>query len=283
MAAPPTYRLLPHFDCQPGGAICLGAVLLQSSKTKTADPNSSVSEATVPPPPDTVTSDTQEYDPAGDDGAKGWHYADNIRHGGGGGIFAEIPGITALSGGFGMNKSKEMGIVVSCTKLVTSFTTAADRPNAALKQEVIRKALDDMFVQSYIKKHWRPWLYLVTGIKIAENATIQYTWGKRFDVQGDIGIDGSSAAVPMKLGPTANVERVQEGSQSEFRKGPFILAYRLIRLRPKSNGSFVEKGDRRRGNYLYGEDDPNEESSLADEDAWEIEEVISGGDMQSVE
>ena len=165
--APPTYRLLPHFDCKPDGPIRLGTVLLQSPDTKQADPNDSVPEATVVPPPDTVTSETQEYDPAADGDAKGWHYADTIRHGSGGGILAEIPGITALSGGFGVNKSSETGIVVSCTKLVTSFTTAADRANSPFKQDVIRKAVNDTFVQAYIKKHLRPWLYLVTGIKIS--------------------------------------------------------------------------------------------------------------------
>lgn len=81
------------------------------------------------------------------------------------GLDADIPIFLPAGGGLGYNKNIAENLIIECEQL----TTARFVP----KPSYLTNAPKNDFVPDYCRKGWFPSVYMVTGLKIAEKASIQ--------------------------------------------------------------------------------------------------------------
>jgi hypothetical protein len=106
--------------------------------------------------------------------------------------------------------------------------------------EYIEKSLDSTDVKRYVQ-HNRSWLwdtslYMITGIKIAYGAkgTVSYARSKGINLH--LGVDATSVGVPSEAGPNIGFEKACNVTQSIGDKDPFVLAFRMRRIKVSSKG-----------------------------------------------
>lgn len=120
--------------------------------------------------------------------------------------------------------------------------------------------------------NFRKPLYIITGLKTVEGASVTTVNSKGRGVNAKLGFDGTSAAVPVTVGP--EVERnIEESETASFEKSsPVIFAFKLAAVRCKEGNENVMLKDYTKG-ALFSSGQENEELDL-------VTEILDGlGDL----
>jgi len=250
----PSYMLPPNFDFPSDGAIALGKVIKEPKRPERALHSAVIDQSLI--------TETKKSP---------WSFSSKDARSGSVGLFvtflAPILGVGADIAG---SLSLDHDHVYKCEELVTRYFVPDDT--------FIAKCLCSTTVKAYTKAHrWRS-IYMITGIKIAHGATMETTAEDGHGIEGKVDVDGTPSGVPVGGGPTAKYEQkktrtVKFGSGEEF-----ILAYQLLRIKPKSDDSFKEEDYNKFA--LLGDDEENmddverKEAAQHLHQAWDIEEVM---------
>jgi hypothetical protein len=106
--------------------------------------------------------------------------------------------------------------------------------------EYIKQSLDSTNVKRYIQDNknwlWDTKLYMITGIKIAYGArgTIRHARSKGIHLH--LGVDATLGFTPVQAGPDIGVEKGRNVTQDIGDKDPFVLAFRMQRIKVSSKG-----------------------------------------------
>lgn len=106
--------------------------------------------------------------------------------------------------------------------------------------------------------NFRKPLYIITGLKTIEGASVTTVNSKGRGVYAKLGFDGTPAAVPVTVGP--EVERnIEESETTSFEKSsPVIFAFQLTAVRCKEGNENVMVKDYTKG-AMFAAGDENEE------------------------
>lgn len=255
-AQPKTYMLLPTFDFSPDGDVQLGTILGLSKDTKLPDPDIPLNEKTrIEPADDKIIRSM----------AKLWAYKHGRVYSGSGAIDAEVP-FQPAQGGLGFGRSKDDNLAIKCEWVKTQRFVPPE--------QYVSDALKDPWVSEYCRKHWRPNVYLVTGLKVAHNAVIGNGDKRGFNANANASVDASGLGVPIKAGPRIDLTMKAEQTLDSTVEGSFILAYQLKRLRLKRDGTL--KSSKGHDEFAFCDDRELQVNDSAPDvlnQYWDIEDV----------
>ncbi|CAN9474280.1 unnamed protein product [Alternaria alternata] len=126
--------------------------------------------------------------------------------------------------------------------------------------QYIEQSLDSTNVKRYIQDNknwlWDTKLHMITGIKIAYGAkgTIRHARSKGIHLH--LGVDAILGFTPVQAGPDIGVEKGRNVTQDIGDKDPFVLAFRMQRIKVSSKGQV--RHERVDGGMLGVEDDDSE-------------------------
>ncbi|KAK3613401.1 hypothetical protein LTR56_027908 [Elasticomyces elasticus] len=253
-----TFMLLPDFSYTPNRDIVLGTVLPWSRETKLPDPEYPLNEGTrITPPEHKITTQVEP----------GWtakHVKGTLISPS---LDAELPVFSPFSASAAYDKTGSQTFDITCNLKTERF---------APSPHYLVDALKNPQVLAQCRKYWRPSVYLVTGLMIAENAMIRKVTDGTHAGRIHGGIDTSGFSVPLKVGAGFEASKSSSDEINTTPQNSFILAYELTRLRLKGDGS-VKKQEKYVKHALF--DDRRQESeevtveSLKED--WETEEITS--------
>jgi hypothetical protein len=144
--------------------------------------------------------------------------------------------------------------------------------------EYIKKSLEITSVKEYIRDN-RNWLYdtklyMITGIKIAYGAKGTVTYARNKSIHLHLGVDATPVGVPVQTGPDIGVEKGRNMTQNIGDKEPFVLAFRMQRIKVSAKG---ETRHRREEGEMLGLDDDDED----EKDEEPVELMVDG--LESVD
>lgn len=177
----------------------------------------------------------------------------------------QILGLGGDVGGEHSNTDKEEW---KCESLKTVWFT----PSPAY----IVKSLENSAVKEFLKEN-RNWLsnskvYMITGIKIAYGASGVIVYAKKKGLNLHLGVNATNLGVPVEGGPNFGVTRERSVTEEIGGKEPFVLAFRMRRIKVSSKGD-VENKIVTGGMLSLGSDEEGEEpvrlvvDGVEDEDA----------------
>lgn len=249
----PTFMLLPDFGFAPGQDIHLGTLLLLNSETKLPDPDEPLNAGDrVVTPEAQVKRHTEQS----------WKFDNSTQSCWSAGVDAEVPVFLPAGGGLGYGVESKQTLTIECEQLHTERFVPSPT--------YLVEALATDFVQAYCQKRWRPSVYLVTGLKIAKNATISSASSRSHDGNIKAKLDGTSFGVPLNAGPSAQASDAAAKGTAKYIEGPFVLAYQLKRLRLSSKGA-VKSSEGFNKFALFDDQTQMEGSELLD--SWNMEDV----------
>ena len=253
-AVRPTYIVAPNWDFLPDGPISLGSLV-----TDPKNPARSLNRKNREPiePTDITTSPKHNWSITHEELLLG-------RVGIWASFLAPIFGFGADSAIHGNRDKDEL---YACKTLETIYF----QPD----QAYIAKSLQDPVVKAYTEKFWHMCVYMVTGVKIARGATLKTSSGTGFGAEVKIGLDGTPGGVPAGGGPKVTGETKKKITVKFGRSEDFVLAYQLIRIKPKKDGSFVEKDYNKWALLDDDEESEAEKGARALEEAWEMMDLVS--------
>ena len=137
----------------------------------------------------------------------------------------------------------------------------------------LTQALKSDFIRDYCRKWWSPSIYLVTGLKIAEKASVQS--GSSYNNGGNVHatVDATALGVPLKAGPSAEASTAKARGNAKYIEGPFLLAYQLKRLKLKRDGFL--KSSESFNKFALFDDSASVEGSAENDimELWDMEDV----------
>lgn len=264
-----TYMLPPTLSFTPEDDIKLGMLIpLSDTKPHLPDPDCNLTDSPnyVWPNQTLIKSDVEEP----------WTYDDAYRNSISGGIWADIPILTAVCGSLGFERSRSESITVQARRVET-YRFA---PNS----KYIVDALREPSAREYLLQDPKSSVFMITGMKIAYDAEVSLGKEKTKEFHGDLGADLTALSAPIRIGPEAAVNRSREIHFQTKKTGPFVLAYQLKRIRKKKNGS-IEATRYNRHAFLFDDDVATAVAETQFEDEWDVEEVTPemefGGEQSS--
>jgi hypothetical protein len=158
--------------------------------------------------------------------------------GGSVGLWADFLGpILGIGGNAGIDWKVTKEQDVSCDLLETRWF----RPT----EKYIQQSILDPDVKNYIIKN-RSWIlgnskiFMVTGIKIAHNASFAYKLIKERGIKFHFGLDGTNSGVPLSIGPEAELRNDPSREESFKIVEPFVMAYRINEIKIKAKSSEIK-------------------------------------------
>lgn len=225
MDAPKFYFFAP-LESDVGGPISLGSII---DKPKFAD--LPLNEAPIDIENSKIIKPPKKSD---------YHLKTGRSLGGSIGLWADfLSPILGIGGdaGFDWKTTKEQD--VTCDLLETRWF----RPSP----EYIKQSIADPDVKDYIVKNqsWRgsSKLFMITGIKIAHNASFAYKIIKERGVRFHFGLDGTNSGVPLSIGPEADLRNDNTREESFKIVEPFVMAYRINELKIKAKTNEVTSNE----------------------------------------
>jgi hypothetical protein len=257
---PKTFMFLPDNMHRPDDIIHLGTILLLSEETRLPDPDTPLNKYTrlAPYPTDVREPLTEEP----------WSFSNGRVLTGAATLSAEIP-FVPVGASLVLGRSRSDDIAIHCDKVVT--TRFAPSP------EYLRQATANQDIKEYCRGRLWPSVYMVTGIKVAYNTTVENKTAKSFSGKVGGSFDATGAGAPLK------VELSPEYSHSEGQKlgsgvkDAYILAYQLKRLKMRKDAT-IRKPVPFNKHALF-DDDPDVQAERTDlpmsfSDEWD-EEVVT--------
>ncbi|KAK5710288.1 hypothetical protein LTR17_018994 [Elasticomyces elasticus] len=256
MAQPKTFMLLPDYTHTPNRNVALGTLLMLSRDTGLPDPDLPLNKSSRPPIDDDDIKRSIE---------EPWYFEHSSGDSKFGSIDAQVPVFAPVGGSFALGRSKSVDFAVTCTKLETERFVPSN--------QYLSRALQDEDVQHYCRQYYFPSVYMVTGIKIANEACIGGRSAMAGHTNVNAWVDTTGLGVPLQAGPATGVVSAQRSVSQTTILEPFVLAYQLKRLKLKRNGS-LRKAESFNKHALF--DDRNETNGMIDGDLddWCIEDVV---------
>jgi hypothetical protein len=252
-----TYMLPPTLSLVPDRDIKLGMLIpLTDTRPHLPDPDCNLTDSPnyVWPDQTLIKSDVEEP----------WTYNDAYKRSISGGIWADIPILTAVCGSLGFEQSKSEDITVQARRVETYRFT----PNS----KYIADALREPSAREYLLQDPKSSVFMITGMKIAYDAEVSLGKEEAKEFQGDLGADLTTLSAPIRVGPEAAMSRSSETHFQTKKAGPFVLAYHLKRIRKKKDGS-IEATRYNRHAFLFDDDVATAVAETQFEDEWDVEEV----------
>jgi hypothetical protein len=252
-----TYMLPPTLSLVPDRDIKLGMLIpLTDTRPHLPDPDCNLTDSPnyVWPDQTLIKSDVEEP----------WTYNDAYKRSISGGIWADIPILTAVCGSLGFEQSKSEDITVQARRVETYRFT----PNS----KYIADALREPSAREYLLQDPKSSVFMITGMKIAYDAEVSLGKEEAKEFQGDLGADLTTLSAPIRVGPEAAMSRSSETHFQTKKAGPFVLAYHLKRIRKKKDGS-IEATRYNRHAFLFDDDVATAVAETRFEDEWDVEEV----------
>ena len=162
------------------------------------------------------------------------------------GVWADLSLFSMLGGGIGGGQGQTDAIMIKCDRLVqTTFV-----PDAAF----IARAVSDDTISRILKKITRPSVYMVTGLMVAHGAGIEVKKSKQHGGGAHASVDFTQTGVPVNTGVGGGFDKTQNSTLAQLPKEPFVLAYQLIRIRKKLDGS-LRDDDENQWALFHGDED----------------------------
>lgn len=153
-----------------------------------------------------------------------WYLRTGRTRGGGGGIFVDfLAPILGIGGNAAVDANTTVESEIGCDLLETRYFIP--------RNEYIKKSIEDGDVKNWMAQH-KPWrrhskFYIITGIKIAHNASVATKIIKERGINFHFGLDGTNSGVPITLGPELNIRRDNTREEGFTVVEPFVIAYQL--------------------------------------------------------
>jgi hypothetical protein len=208
----PSYFFAP-LDSPVGGPIALGSLIEQ--------PKFAASPLNRKP---VAIADTEVIKPSP---RSEYHLKTGKTVGGSVGLWADFLGpILGVGGNASIDLKKTTESDISCDLLETRYFVPAT--------SYIEQSIADTNVKRWMTQH-KPWfghskLFMVTGIKIAYNASFAYKVIKERGTKFHFGIDGTNSGVPLSIGPDADLRNDKSREESFKIVEPFVMAYRINKI-----------------------------------------------------
>jgi hypothetical protein len=250
-----TYMLPPTLSLAPDD-IKLGMLIpLSDTKPHLPDPDCNLTDSPnyLWPDQTVIKSDVEEP----------WTYDDAYKKSISGGIWADIPILTAVCGSLGFERSKSEDITVQAQRVETYRFT----PNS----KYVADALREPSAREHLLQDPKSSVFMITGMKIAYDAEVSLGNEKAKEFHGDLGADLTALSAPIRVGPEATVSRSRETHFHTKKAGPFVLAYQLKRIRKKDG--LIEATRYNRHAFLFDDDVATAVAETQFEDEWDVEEV----------
>jgi hypothetical protein len=174
--------------------------------------------------------------------------------------------LTGFGGSVSKEASKDKNLAIKCDSMkITSF-----RPDT----KYLAQAVQDDIVKAIGQKLFGPPLYMVIGLMIANDAEITLSQERSSGYSKNLSLDGTSVGVPLAVGPSAGYNRSSSMSHASMPTEPFILAYEIIRLRMKRNGTVNEHDENQWALFSDEESGYRDRNHVAEfERQWTVEAV----------
>jgi hypothetical protein len=171
------------------------------------------------------------------------------------GLWADIFSLAEI--GLGSEHGNDNGLTVD--------TGPAKISTFSPSKAYIVQLMGDPFLAEYTKRPRRRPVYLITGVMVADSATIEVRVGKTSVYQGKIVINGEGFGIPVKAGPEFEREASNVGGHTWELTKPFVLAYAVKKIQRKVLGGFNSKDDN--SHALW-----NDTKAPVPGDEWDIED-----------
>ena len=210
------YFLAPTRDSPPDGPIVLGNIV--------ASPSTPEDAINGTPPP-------SFYDPKApyESWQSNWKSEKEKHISGSGGIWASFLQLLGVGGDFSVKISDSNKDIFEFRRLTTRYFV----PNT----KYVEACLKDEDVQDFLKKNkYREPLYMITGVKVAQGASVTREFMKERGLFAQFGIDLTAATggmVPLQFGPKLDVSRGSSDKESSSEMSDFIFAFRLREIKFK--------------------------------------------------
>jgi hypothetical protein len=249
--------LLPNFSFLPDRDLRLGTILTSLKGSKLPDPRRPLNTSTRQ---EVCTSDIQSQN------FKPWSWDSSRYLSAGVTLRADVSVLTGFGGGITKEASKDKNLAIKCDSMnITSF-----RPDT----KYLAQAVQDDIVKAIGQKLFGPPLYMVVGLMIANGAEIAVAQERSSGYSKNLSLDGTSVGVPLAVGPSAGYNRSSSMSHASMPTEPFILAYEIIRLRMKRNGTVNEHDENQWALFSDEESGYRDRNHVAEfERQWTVEAV----------
>jgi hypothetical protein len=246
-ALQPTFMLPPNFLFPPDGKIKPGIILEESKGLP--DPQEQLHDCNIR---DLQTTPLPEF-----------RYSGDAKSNSKVGFWIDI--LSLIEIGLGGERGHDDNLVIQ--------TGPAKISTFSPSKTYIAELMTDRFLAQYTKRpRCRP-VYLVTGVMIAENATIEIQKGNRVAYQAKIVINGEGFGVPVKAGPEFEREASRVVGPTWTLDKPFVLGYALKKIRRSVMGAT------RSADYdehaLWGEG----QTFTDGEEEWEVTDLVASQEL----
>jgi hypothetical protein len=140
--------------------------------------------------------------------------------------------------------------------------------------EYIQSSLESSKVQKFLAEDpnwlWSSRLYMITGLKLAYDAKGAVSWAKSRGLNLQPGLDATLFGVPAEIGPHVGISHRNHVQQSYGEMSPFVLAFRMQRLKVTSAGE-IETTPVTGGMLRLGDSKDSSPSSTGKRPAYVIE------------
>jgi len=236
-----SFNLPPNFHFPPEGRIKPG-IVLRDGKDGEPDPSLSLHDGSASIQGAEVTSLDE-----------GFHYEGNDVTSTKLGIWIEALSIVEV--GVGGERGRTLDVKIDSARATITRFGASDAYVAGL--------MADPVLKEYARRpRCRP-VYLITGVMVGEDATIEVKTGTRSVYTAKVMADGEGFGVPVKAGPDLERERGGTGASALRYVKPFVLAYEMHKIQRKISGAISSQPHNRHAMW----DDQETETY---EEEWEI-------------
>ena len=141
-------------------------------------------------------------------------------------------------------------------------------------KDFVEKCVQTPEVTAFLEQTgYRKPVYMITGLKTIEGASVTTVRSKARKLHGRLGFDGTSAAVPVSVGPEGEYAASESETATFTNSSPIVFAFQLSRIVCKENRDLVQK-EYTKG-ALFGADEQRKGSGG---DIYEVEQVVERGD-----
>ena len=240
-ALQPTFMLPPNFRFPPDGKMKPGIVLDEGSNGL-PDPQEELFDGVA----QVVGLETLEL--------PRFHHSGGAKANNKLGLWADILSLAEI--GLGGERGHDDNLVVD----TGPATICTFSPTKAY----ISQLMEDPFLAEYTKRPRRRAVYLITGVMVADSATIEVQRGTTSAYQAKVIINGEGFGVPVKVGPEFEREASRVGGHTWEMTKPFVLAYALQKIRRKMLGGVGSNN--LTSHALWGD------TKSPSDDEWDIED-----------
>jgi hypothetical protein len=120
---------------------------------------------------------------------------------------------------------------------------------------------------------YRKPVFMITGLKTIEGASVTTVRSKGRKLHGKLGFDGTSAAVPVSVGPEGEYVTNESETATFTNSSPIVFAFQLSRIVCKENEDLVQK-EYTKG-ALFGADEDQEGGGV---NIYEVEQTLEQGE-----